>query len=156
MRSLTTLTVCAALALAAAGCGSSTDDSSTPTPTQTSNEGSTPAQEQAATQVCDARADIKKQVQTLTSLSTENATIADITSAVTAITSDLQTMKAAQADLAPERKQQVSDAAAAFETELKDLVKETVRGSGDAKTQAESAASSLEAAVKKSLEPIAC
>ena len=60
--------------------------------------------------------------------------------------------------LAPERKQQVQGAAAAFGTQLKDTLKQTVSGltKTDAKTQAKNAAASLESAVKQSLEPIEC
>ena len=81
-----------------------------------------------------------------------------MTSALSAIQSDLQKMKDAQPDLAPERKQQVQDAATAFGTQLKDIVRQTVAGLSktDAKTQATNAAASLESAVKESLQPIDC
>jgi len=97
-------------------------------------------------------------VKTLTSLSAGNATRGDVTSALTAIQSDLQKIKDAQPNLAPERKQQVKDAAAAFGTQLRDILKQTVSGLAktDAQTQAKNAAASLESAVKQSLEPIDC
>jgi hypothetical protein len=108
--------------------------------------------------VCSARGDIQTQVKTLTSLSAGNATRGDVTSALTAIQSDLQKIKDAQPNLAPERKQQVKDAAAAFGTQLRDILKQTVSGLAktDAQTQAKNAAASLESAVKQSLEPIDC
>jgi uncharacterized protein YicC (UPF0701 family) len=151
---------CAIAALALLGCGSSSDTgtSATPTPSPTATQASSSAQDQASTQVCSARGDIQAQVKTLTSLSAGNATRADVTSALTAIQSDLQKIKDAQPNLAPERKQQVKDAAAAFAAQLKDVVKQTVSGltKNDAQTQAKNAAASLESAVKQSLEPIDC
>jgi hypothetical protein len=67
-------------------------------------------------------------------------------SALTAIQSDLQKIKDAQPNLAPERKQQMKDAAAAFATQLRDILKQTVSGltKTDAQTRAKNAAASLE------------
>jgi len=161
MKPFITFTVSACLGLALFGCGSSSDGESTPAPTEapaSATEAPASAQDQAASQVCDARADIQTQVDTLTTVSTGNATTNDVTSALNAITTDLQTIKAAQADLTPERKQQVQDATTAFETQLKDIVRQTVAGlaTTDAKTQAETAAASLKSAVSESLQPIDC
>jgi hypothetical protein len=91
-------------------------------------------------------------------MSAGSATKAGVTSALTAIQSDLQKIKDAQPQLAPERKQQVQDAATAFGTQLKDILKQTVSGltKTDAQTQAKTAAASLDSAVKQSLEPIQC
>jgi hypothetical protein len=148
--------VCACAALALIGCGSSSDEGSSATATPTQAPAS--AQDRAASQVCSARGDIQTQVQTLSSLTAGGATKADVTTALTAIQTDLQKMKTAQPDLAPERKQQVQDAATAFGTQLKDIVQQTVAGLSktDAKTQATNAAASLESAVKESLQPIDC
>ena len=46
----------------------------------------------------------------------------------------------------------------AFGTQLEDIVREAVAGlaTGDAKTQAETAAASLKSAVTESLQPIEC
>jgi hypothetical protein len=152
--------VCASAALGLISCGSSSDEgpSATPTPSPTATQRSSSAQDQAASEVCSARGDIQTQVKTLTSLSAGNATRGDVTSALTAIQSDLQKIKDAQPNLAPERKQQVKDAAAAFGTQLRDILKQTVSGLAktDAQTQAKNAAASLESAVKQSLEPIDC
>ena len=163
MKPFTTMTVCACVALALFGCGSSSDSESTPAPAATeapasATEAPTSAQDQAARQVCTARADIQTQVDTLTTLSAGSATKADVTSALDAIATDLQKIKDAQADLSPERKQQVQDATTAFGTQLKDIVRQTVAGlaTTDAKTQAENAAASLKSAVTESLQPIDC
>jgi hypothetical protein len=156
VKPLIILIVCACAVLALVGCGSSSDEGSSATAAPTQAAAS--AQDRAASQVCSARGDIQTQVQTLTSLSAGSATKADVTTALSAIQTDLQKMKNAQPDLAPERKQQVQDAATAFGTQLKDVLKQTVAGLSktDAQTQAKNAAASLESAVKESLQPIAC
>jgi hypothetical protein len=155
-KSLTSLIACVCVALALTACGSSSDDGSPATGTPTDTPA--PAQDQAATQVCSARDDIQKQVQTLTSLNADTATKANVTSALTAIQADLQKIVAAQPDLTSERKQQVQDATTAFAGELKDIVRQAIAGlaTTDAQTQATKAAESLESAVKTSLEPIDC
>jgi hypothetical protein len=158
MKPLTSLAIYACAAVALIGCGSSSDDGSSATPTPTQKPASSSAQDAAASQVCSARDDIQAQVKTLGSLSAGSATRADVTSALGAIQADLQKIKGAQPDLAPERKQQVQDAAAAFGTQLKETLKQTVSGltKTDAQTQAKNAAASLQSAVKQSLEPIDC
>jgi hypothetical protein len=155
MKPLGALLVCACAALALIGCGSSSDKASA-TPAATQAPAS--AQDQAASQVCSARDGIQTEVQTLSSLSAGSATKAGVTSALTAISTDLQKIKDAQPKLAPGRKQQVQDAATAFGTQLKDIVRQTAAGLSktDAQTQATNAATSLKAAVKKSLQPIQC
>jgi hypothetical protein len=158
MRRITTRTVCVCVAatVALGGCGSSSDEPSTSTPAATKAP-ATP-QDQAASAVCAARADIQAQAQTLTSLNADSATKTSVTSALTAITSDLQKIKDAQADLTPERKQQVQDAVSAFGTQLQDIARQAVTGlaKNDAETQAKNAAASLKTAVTESLEPIDC
>jgi hypothetical protein len=156
MKPFTTATVCACLGLALFGCGSSSDGESAPT--QAPAEAPASAQDKAASQVCAARADIQTQVDALATLSAGSATKADVKSALDAITTDLQKIKAAQADLTPERKQQVQDATTAFGTQLKDIARQTVAGlaTTDAKTQAENAAASLKSAATESLQPIDC
>ena len=108
--------------------------------------------------MCAARADIQAQVETLTSLTAENASNTSVTAALSAITNDLRKIKDAQADLTPERKQQVQDAVTSFGTQLQDIAKQAVAGlaSGDAETQAKDAAASLKTAVTESLQPIDC
>ena len=161
MKSLTTLIVCAWAAFALLGCGSSSDKGSSDkgsSATQVPTQAPVSAQDRAASKVCSARDDIQTQVQTLTSLGAGSATNADVTSALGAIQVDLQKIENAQPDLAPERKQQVQDAATAFGTQLKDILKQTVAGltKTDAQTRATNTAKSLKSAVKESLQPIDC
>jgi hypothetical protein len=158
MKPLISLFVCSCTALALIGCGSSSDDGSSATPAPTATQAPSSAQNEATSQVCSARDDIQTQVKTLTSLNAGSTTKADVTSALTAIETDLQKIKNAQPQLTSNRKQQVQDAATAFGTQLKDILKQTVSGltKTDAQTQAKTAAASLDSAVKQSLEPIQC
>jgi hypothetical protein len=148
--------VCVCVALALFGCGSSSDEK--PEASQAPTQAPASPQDQAASQVCAARADIEAQVETLTTISTGDATRNDVTSALAAITTNLQKIKDAQADLTPERKQQVQDATTAFGTQLQAIAREAVaqRSKADAKTQATDAAASLKSAVTESLQPIDC
>jgi hypothetical protein len=156
MKPFTTRTICACVALALCGCGSSSDEK--PKPSQAPTQAPASPQDQAASQVCAARADIQTQVETLTTISAGSATKADVTTALAAITTDLQKIKDAQAGLTPERKQQVQDAVTAFGTQLQDIVRQAVaeQSKADAKAQATSAATSLKSAVTESLQPIDC
>ena len=65
-------------------------------------------------------------MDTLTTLSAGSATKADVTSALDAIGTTCRQIKDAQADLTPERKQQVQDATTAFGTQLQDIVRQAV------------------------------
>jgi hypothetical protein len=97
-------------------------------------------------------------VDTLATVGTGDATRNDVTSALTAIGANLQKIKTAQADLTPERKQQVQDAVTAFETQLQAVVRQAAadRSKDDSKAQAADAAASLKTAVTESLQPIDC
>jgi hypothetical protein len=159
MKRITTRTVgvCVAATLAMSGCGSSSDEPSS-TPSQKATQAPATPQDQASSAVCAARADIQAQVETLTSLTADSANKTSVTSALAAITSDLQKIKDAQADLTPERKQQVQDAVTAFGAQLQTIVREAVatQSKADANAQATNAAASLKSAVSESLQPIDC
>ena len=160
MKPFTPRIVCACAALALFGCGSSSDEKPTATeaPTQAATKAATSPQDQAASDVCAARADIQTQVETLSTIGTGDVTRNDVTSALDAIATNLEKMKAAQANLTPERKQQVQDAVTAFGTQLQAVVRQAVadRSKDDAKAQATDAAASLKTAVTESLQPIEC
>ena len=74
--------------------------------------------EKAQTQVCDARADLKKQVDELAALTPATATVDGVKANLDAIENDLNQMKDAQGDLSDERKQQVESATQAFAAEV--------------------------------------
>ena len=115
-------------------------------------------EDKAKKQVCSARSDITKQIDSLKTLTISTSTPDDVKSALNTIKDDVSKMKDAQPDLAPDRKQQVQTATKTFESQLQQIVPSTVNGLSvtNAKTQIQSAVTSLEAAYKQALEPINC
>ena len=87
------------IAVAAVGCGESDE-------------------EKAQTQVCDARADLKKQVDDLAGLTASTATVDGVEEDLNAIEEDLNQIKDAQGDLNEERKQEVESATQEFTSEV--------------------------------------
>ena len=87
------------IAAAAVGCGESDE-------------------EKAQTQVCDARADLKKQVDDLAGLTVSTATVDGVEENLNAIEDDLNQIKDAQGDLNEERKQEVESATQEFSSEV--------------------------------------
>ena len=73
---------------------------------------------QAQTQVCDARADLSKQVDKLASLTPTTATVDAVSGALDAIKNDLKQISDAQGDLNDERKQDVESANQQFSAQL--------------------------------------
>ena len=117
--------ILATAALVAAGCGESDED-------------------KAKTQVCDARADLKEQVDDLGNLSLANATVDGVKGNLDAIKNDLQKMTDAQGDLDDTRKEEVEQATQQFASEVNSIV--TSLGST---TSLNSAANQLEAAFQE-------
>jgi methyl-accepting chemotaxis protein len=78
--------------------------------------------DKAKTQVCDARADIQKQVDTLKGLTLSTATTGQFKDSFDAISSDLKTIANAQKDLAGDRKSQVEQANKQFKSQLQGIV----------------------------------
>jgi hypothetical protein len=77
--------------------------------------------EKAQTKVCDARADLKKQVDELTALTPTTATVDGVKENLNAIENDLKEIKDAQGDLSDDRKQQVESATQEFGSEVKSI-----------------------------------
>ena len=75
-------------------------------------------EEKAQTQVCDARADLKKQVDDLAGLTASTATVDGVEEDLNAIEEDLNQIKDAQGDLNEERKQEVESATQEFTSEV--------------------------------------
>ena len=67
-------------------------------------------EEKAQTQVCDARADLKKQVDDLAALTPGTATADGVKEDLSAVENDLNQIKDAQGDLSEERRQEVESA----------------------------------------------
>jgi hypothetical protein len=134
---LVTLALAAALAVAA--CGESKED-------------------KAKNQVCDARADISKQVNELKGLTAATVTTDGVKSALTSIQNDLQKISDAQGDLNAERKQQVQNATTQFTSSLSSIASDLGQSlsAADAKTQLQTNLQSLADAYQKSLAKVDC
>jgi chromosome segregation ATPase len=115
-------------------------------------------QEKAQKQVCNARADINKQVNELKSLTPTTATIDGVRQNVNQIQDDLKDITSAQGTLNDERKAQVKAATDQFTTQLSSIVQQAVQSLSlaDAKTQLQSAVSDLASAYSNSLGKIDC
>ena len=97
--------------------------------------------EKAQTQVCDARADLKKQVDELSALTPATATADGVEKNLNAIQDDLNQMKDAQPDLSEERQQEVESATQEFTSEV-----EAVAGDLGSSLSASGAQAKLQAA----------
>lgn len=114
--------------------------------------------DKAQTQVCDARADLDKQVDKLASLTPTTATVDAVTGALDAIKNDLQQISDAQGDLNDERKQEVQSANEKFSAQLQAVVSDlgsNLSLSG-AKAQVESAGKELASSYKQTFASIDC
>ena len=78
-------------------------------------------EEKAQTQVCDARADMQKQVDELAGLTPATATADGVEGNLNAIEDDLNQIKDARGDLSEERKQEVDSATQEFSSELESI-----------------------------------
>jgi hypothetical protein len=116
------------------------------------------AQEKAKAEVCSARADISKQVNTLTGLTVSTISPSQVKTGVEAIANDLTKIKKAQGNLAPARKEQVEAATHTFETQLSSILTGITSNLSlsNAETQFKSAVTQLGTSFKQSLAPINC
>src|SRR4051812_16686995 len=142
-------------AIALVGCGDSASDDTKSNPAKES----TPSpQEQAQTQVCSARADIKKQVDALAAMTGETVTVKAVQSSLRSISDSVKSIGTAQQDLSPDRKQQVQDASAEFKTAVKETGSTLVKSVSlsDGKKQVQDAADQLKHSYEQALAPIDC
>jgi predicted secreted acid phosphatase len=114
--------------------------------------------DKAKSQVCDARADIQKQVDELSGLTITTASVDQVQQNLKAIGDNLKDIADAQGDLDPDRKQQVETATKEFGTQVTTIAQQVVSGlaAGDAKAQVQSALNDLAASYKQALAPIDC
>jgi hypothetical protein len=116
------------------------------------------AADKAQTQVCDARADLNKQVDTLASLTPATATGDAVSGAVDAIKSDLKQISDAQGDLNDERKQEVESANQKFSAQLEAVAADlgsSLSASG-AKAAVQSAGKELASSYQQTFASIEC
>jgi len=126
-------------ALAIAGCGES-------------------AQDKAKAQVCNARADISKQVNMLGGLTLSTSSVNAAKAGFEAIGKDLTQIKKAQSKLDPARRAQVESASRTFESQVRSIASGLASNlsPSNAGTQFKSALSQLATAYKQALAPINC
>lgn len=136
-RSITVLLLAAGLALTA--CGESAED-------------------KASTQVCDARADIKKQLDELGGLTISTATVDGVTANLQAIRTDLGTIADAQGKLNEDRKKQVQAANQAFKEQVTSVVQSVGKSLSltEAESQLRTALAQLADSYKQTLGVIDC
>ena len=115
-------------------------------------------EDKAMSSVCDARADISKQIDHLKGLTIGTATLSDVQNSLKAIGDDLTKIKDAQGDLSDSRKQQVQDANAKFSSQVKEIGSTAGKSLSlsNAKTQLQAALTQLADAYKTTLGPIDC
>ena len=115
-------------------------------------------EEQARNDVCDARADIQKQVNELSSLTLKTATADGVKNNLNAIRDDLKKIADAQGNLNDERKQEVQSANQEFTSEMRSIVNDlgsSLSLSG-AEDQLRSAFTQLKGAYQKSFAKVDC
>jgi chromosome segregation ATPase len=114
--------------------------------------------EKAQNQVCDARADIEKQVKELGNLDLATATRDQIQQNLNAIKDDLGKMKDAESDLNADRRRQVESATNTFQASVDDVAS----GLGESKslssavTQFQNSLRELQNSYQQALAPIDC
>ena len=115
-------------------------------------------QDKAKATVCDARADISKQVDQLKGLTISTVTIDGVQKSLKAISSDLSKIKDAQGDLSADRRKQVQDATKTFTSQLQSIAGSIGKSTSlsDAKAQLTSALQQLSDAYKQSFARVDC
>ena len=116
------------------------------------------AQEKAKAQGCDARADISKQISTLSGLTLSTSSVTQTKTSFEAIATDLTKIKGAQANLDPARKAQIEAATHTFETQLTTIANNLSSSLSltNAATEVKSAVTQLSSSFKQTLAPISC
>jgi hypothetical protein len=139
MKTLTYLLLALLAALALGACGESKQD-------------------KAKSTVCDARANISKEVDQLKGLTASTVTIDGVQKSLKAITSDLSKIKDAQGDLSGDRRQQVQDATKAFTAQVQSIAGSVVTSTSlsEAKSQLTTALQQLGDAYKQSFAKVDC
>ncbi len=134
-----TIVMLVSAAIAVAACGQSQED-------------------KAKAQVCDARADVRKQVDELRGLTLATATVDGVTANLQAIRKDLGKIADAQSKLSGDRRQAVETANQAFADQVRATVKNVGRSLSvaDAKTQIKDATTQLASSYSQTLGRIDC
>ena len=115
-------------------------------------------EEKAQSKVCDAKADIGKQVDELKSLTPATVTTDAVTQNLNAIKNDLQDISDAQSDLSSDRRSEVEAANKAFTSSVQGIASEFGRSlsASDAKARVVTALDQLAASYQKAFAPVNC
>ncbi len=116
------------------------------------------SQEKAKAQVCQARSDISKQVKKLSELTLSLSAPGEAKTGLEAIGKDLTTIKDAQPNLEPARKEQVQAATHTFEAQVSSILSELTSKPSLSKleTQLKSSLTQLASGYEKALAPLNC
>jgi hypothetical protein len=116
------------------------------------------AQEKAKAQVCGARRDISKRIETLTALGLSTELPSQVKTGVEAIANDITKIKDAEGRLEPARRGQVQTATRSFETRLNSILTGLTAhlSLSNAEAQFKSALSELGTSYKQTLAPVNC
>jgi uncharacterized phage infection (PIP) family protein YhgE len=115
-------------------------------------------QDKATSQVCSARADLKKQVDTLSGMTASTITLNGVKSSLQGIGEGVTQIADAQGDLSSDRKDQVKQANSAFKSAVQSVSQTLLKSlslSG-AQQQLKTAAAQLQSSYKQALAPIDC
>jgi hypothetical protein len=114
--------------------------------------------DQAKADVCSARDNISKEVNTLKGLTISTATLNQVQDSLKAIGDNLTTIKNARANLSEDRRNQVDEANKNFESQVKSTFSDlgTSSSIADAKTQLQQAFQSLASTYQQTYAKIDC
>jgi hypothetical protein len=115
-------------------------------------------EEKAQNTVCDAKADIAKQVDELKGLTAATVTADAVTQNLDAIKTDLEDISEAQSDLSSDRRSEAEAANKAFTSSVEEIASElgSSLSAADAKAGVVTALDQLAAAYQKAFAPVNC
>ena len=116
------------------------------------------SEEKAQSTVCDARADIGKEVNTLKGLTPATVTTDAVTQSLDAIKNDLKDISGAQSDLSSDRRSEAEAANKAFASSIEGIASEigTSLSASDAKAALVAALQQLAASYEETFAPLNC
>jgi hypothetical protein len=115
-------------------------------------------EEKAQNKVCDARADIAKQVDELEGLTPATVTADRVEQNLDAIKADLNDISDAQSDLSSDRRSEAEAATTAFSSSVQGIASEVGSSltAADAKAQVVTSLQQLQASYQKAFAPLNC
>jgi peptidoglycan hydrolase CwlO-like protein len=120
--------------------------------------GGNAAEDRAQSKVCDARADIQKQVDALASTTLSSGALDSVQKNLQAIQKDVEQIAGQQSKLSDDRRQEVEKANQAFKSQVQDVTKSLVSGlaSGGGEDKLKAAFQDLAAGYKSAFAPVKC